>query len=95
MKFKKNITKCNIEGTILEYQYRADSVNAYPSVKDKVYLGFGRVHSINGVIQVEEIKKHFWISVKNSISILDVSNLTSLNYLSCAKNSISILDVCN
>jgi phosphosulfolactate synthase (CoM biosynthesis protein A) len=68
MNFNKNITKCNIEGTILEYQYCADSVNEYPLVKDKVYLGFGRIHSVNGVIQIGEIKKHFWTSAKRAFN---------------------------
>jgi phosphosulfolactate synthase (CoM biosynthesis protein A) len=63
-----NITFRYIEGTILEYQYCADSVNEYPLVKDKVYLGFGRVHSINGVIQIGEIKKHFWTSAKRGFN---------------------------
>jgi hypothetical protein len=68
MNFNKNIKKCNIEGKILEYEYCADSVNAYPLLKDKVYLGFGRVHSIKCFIQIGEIKKHFWTSAKRGFN---------------------------
>ena len=54
------LTKCNIDGKILEYDYSSDSIDSYPMGKDKIYLGFGRFYSIDGILQEGKTNKHYW-----------------------------------
>jgi len=54
------LTECKIDGEILEYDYCSDSIDSYPLIKNKIYLGVGTWYSIGRLLQCGKINRHFW-----------------------------------
>jgi hypothetical protein len=54
------LTECKIDGEILEYDYCSDSIDSYPLIKNKIYLGVGSWYSIDGILQSGKTKRHYW-----------------------------------
>jgi hypothetical protein len=57
---KSFLTECKIDGEILKYDYCSDSIDEYPLIKNKVYLGFGTFYSVDGVLQSGKTNQHYW-----------------------------------
>jgi hypothetical protein len=53
------IRVAKIDGQEVNYTYCGDE-DQKPTSNKFVYLGYGTIHSINGVVQVGATKLHFW-----------------------------------